>query len=510
MSNQPQTPDSQEAEVQDVNELIKQRHHKLELIKQTGKNPYPNQFKRNHYAQDLQDTYKDQDKQTLAEQDKIIVDVAGRIMLKRVMGKASFITLADMSGRIQAYVSKNDLGEERYNDFKTWDIGDIVGVTGYLFRTNTGELSVHATDVQLLTKSLRPLPDKFHGLSDTESRYRSRHLDLMTNDDSRNAFIVRSKVIAGIREFMLSERYMEVETPMMHVIPGGAVARPFVTHHNALDMPLFLRIAPELYLKRLVVGGFERVFEINRNFRNEGVSARHNPEFTMIEFYQAYSTYEDVMDLTERMFNKLAMDILGTTELEYQGEAISFKAPFERLPMTKAIERYAEGFDMSKIADRDYLAEYAKTVLKQEVKDIFGIGKLQTIVFEETAEHQLRQPTFVTEYPAETSPLARRNDDNPEITDRFELFIGGREIANGFSELNDPIDQAERFKQQVAEKDAGDDEAMHYDAEFVEALSYGLPPTAGEGIGIDRLVMLFTNAPSIRDVILFPHMRRKD
>ncbi len=510
MSNQPQTPDSQEAEVQDVNELIKQRHHKLELIKQTGKNPYPNQFKRNHYAQDLQDTYKDQDKQTLADQDKIIVDVAGRIMLKRVMGKASFITLADMSGRIQAYVSKNDLGEERYNDFKTWDIGDIVGVTGYLFRTNTGELSVHATDVQLLTKSLRPLPDKFHGLSDTESRYRSRHLDLMTNDDSRNAFIVRSKVIAGIREFMLSERYMEVETPMMHVIPGGAVARPFVTHHNALDMPLFLRIAPELYLKRLVVGGFERVFEINRNFRNEGVSARHNPEFTMIEFYQAYSTYEDVMDLTERMFNKLAMDILGTTELEYQGEAISFKAPFERLPMTKAIERYAEGFDMSKIADRDYLAEYAKTVLKQEVKDIFGIGKLQTIVFEETAEHQLRQPTFVTEYPAETSPLARRNDDNPEITDRFELFIGGREIANGFSELNDPIDQAERFKQQVAEKDAGDDEAMHYDAEFVEALSYGLPPTAGEGIGIDRLVMLFTNAPSIRDVILFPHMRRKD
>ncbi|MGL5251621.1 MAG: lysine--tRNA ligase, partial [Moraxella sp.] len=464
----------------------------------------------NHYAQDLQDTYKDQDKQTLADQDKIIVDVAGRIMLKRVMGKASFITLADMSGRIQAYVSKNDLGEERYNDFKTWDIGDIVGVTGYLFRTNTGELSVHATDVQLLTKSLRPLPDKFHGLSDTESRYRSRHLDLMTNDDSRNAFIVRSKVIAGIREFMLSERYMEVETPMMHVIPGGAVARPFVTHHNALDMPLFLRIAPELYLKRLVVGGFERVFEINRNFRNEGVSARHNPEFTMIEFYQAYSTYEDVMDLTERMFNKLAMDILGTTELEYQGEAISFKAPFERLPMTKAIERYAEGFDMSKIADRDYLAEYVKTVLKQEVKDIFGIGKLQTIVFEETAEHQLRQPTFVTEYPAETSPLARRNDDNPEITDRFELFIGGREIANGFSELNDPIDQAERFKQQVAEKDAGDDEAMHYDAEFVEALSYGLPPTAGEGIGIDRLVMLFTNAPSIRDVILFPHMRRKD
>ena len=509
MSNQPQNPEIEQP-VEDVNELIKQRHSKLDLIKQSGKNPYPNQFKRNHYAQDLQDSYKDQDKETLANNDKVVVNVAGRIMLKRVMGKASFITIADMSGRIQAYVSKNDLGDDVYADFKTWDIGDIVGITGYLFRTNTGELSVHATEVQLLTKSLRPLPDKFHGLSDTESRYRSRHLDLMTNDESRNAFIVRSKVIAGIREFMLAERYMEVETPMMHVIPGGAVARPFVTHHNALDMPLFLRIAPELYLKRLVVGGFERVFEINRNFRNEGVSARHNPEFTMIEFYQAYSTYEEVMDLTERMFNKLAMDILGTTELEYQGEAISFKAPFERLPMTKAIEKYAEGFDMSKVADRDYLADYVQNVLKQEVKDIFGIGKLQTIVFEETAEHQLRQPTFVTEYPAETSPLARRNDENPDITDRFELFIGGREIANGFSELNDPIDQAERFQQQVAEKDAGDDEAMHYDAEFVEALSYGLPPTAGEGIGIDRLVMLFTNAPSIRDVILFPHMRRKD
>ena len=509
MSNQPQNPEIEQP-VEDVNELIKQRHSKLDLIKQSGKNPYPNQFKRNHYAQDLQDSYKDQDKETLANNDKVVVNVAGRIMLKRVMGKASFITIADMSGRIQAYVSKNDLGDDVYADFKTWDIGDIVGITGYLFRTNTGELSVHTTEVQLLTKSLRPLPDKFHGLSDTESRYRSRHLDLMTNDESRNAFIVRSKVIAGIREFMLAERYMEVETPMMHVIPGGAVARPFVTHHNALDMPLFLRIAPELYLKRLVVGGFERVFEINRNFRNEGVSARHNPEFTMIEFYQAYSTYEDVMDLTERMFNKLAMDILGTTELEYQGEAISFKAPFERLPMTKAIEKYAEGFDMSKVADRDYLADYVQNVLKQEVKDIFGIGKLQTIVFEETAEHQLRQPTFVTEYPAETSPLARRNDENPDITDRFELFIGGREIANGFSELNDPIDQAERFQQQVAEKDAGDDEAMHYDAEFVEALSYGLPPTAGEGIGIDRLVMLFTNAPSIRDVILFPHMRRKD
>ena len=508
MPNQPQSPEN--TEVQDVNELIKQRHHKLDLIKQAGKNPYPNQFRREHYAQDLQTTYQDQDKQALADAKPVIVSVAGRMMLKRVMGKASFATIADMTGRIQAYISKNDIGEDAYNDFKTWDIGDIVGITGHLFRTNTGELSIHASDVQLLTKSLRPLPDKFHGLADTESRYRSRHLDLMTNDASRQTFIIRSQVIAGIRKFMLDARFMEVETPMMHVIPGGAVARPFITHHNALDMPLYLRIAPELYLKRLVVGGFERVFEINRNFRNEGVSARHNPEFTMIEFYQAYADYRDLMALTEQMFNQLAHDILGTTELTYQGEAISLKAPFVRLPMTQAIAQYAADFDMANIADRDYLANYVQNVLKQEVKDSFGIGKLQTIIFEETAEHQLRQPTFITEYPAETSPLARRNDDNPEITDRFELFIGGREIANGFSELNDPIDQAERFRQQVIEKDAGDDEAMHYDAEFIEALSYGLPPTAGEGIGIDRLVMLFADAPSIRDVILFPHMRRKD
>ena len=505
MSNQPQIPE----EVQDVNELIKQRHSKLDLIKQSGKNPYPNQFKRKHYAQDLQDSYADQDKETLANADKVLVTVAGRMMLKRVMGKASFATIADMTGRIQAYISKNDLGDEVYNDFKTWDIGDIVGITGYLFRTNTGELSVHATEIQLLTKSLRPLPDKFHGLSDTEARYRSRHLDLMTNESTRNAFQIRSQVIAGIRKYMLDERFMEVETPMMHVIPGGAVARPFVTHHNALDMPLYLRIAPELYLKRLVVGGFERVFEINRNFRNEGVSTRHNPEFTMIEFYQAYADFEDLMGLTENMISSLANEILGTTEIDYQGEAISLSAQFVRLPMTKAIEMYAENFDMNKITDREYLADYAKNVLKQQVKDGFGIGKLQTIIFEETAEHKLRQPTYVIEYPAETSPLARRNDDNPEITDRFELFIGGREIANGFSELNDPIDQAERFQAQVAEKEAGDDEAMHYDAEFVEALSYGLPPTAGEGIGIDRLVMLFANAASIRDVILFPHMRRK-
>ncbi len=491
------------------NDLIAQRLSKLKQLQQyaeqKGTTVYPNTFKRENYCGDLQKQFDGVDKAAIEAGDKVYVKVAGRVMLNR----GSFIVIQDMTGRIQLYVDRKGLNDETLELIKSLDLGDIVAATGYIGRSGKGDLYVHLEGFELLTKSLRPLPDKFHGLSDTEARYRHRHLDLMTNDDSRRAFIIRSQVIAGIREFMLGERFMEVETPMMHVIPGGAVARPFVTHHNALDMPLFLRIAPELYLKRLVVGGFERVFEINRNFRNEGVSARHNPEFTMIEFYQAYADYQDLMGLTERMFNQLAMDILGTTEFEYQGEALSFKAPFERLPMTKAIEKYADGFDMSQINNRDYLANYVKTVLKQEVKDNFGIGKLQTIIFEETAEHKLRQPTFITEYPAETSPLARRNDKNPEITDRFELFIGGREIANGFSELNDPIDQAERFRQQVAEKDAGDDEAMHYDAEYIEALEYGLPPTAGEGIGVDRLVMLFADAPSIRDVILFPHMRHK-
>lgn len=506
MSNQNQTPNQDEIQTQeDVNELIKQRHHKLDLIKQSGKNPYPNQFKREDYCGDLQAKFDGKSKEEIESADHVSVKVAGRVMLNR----GSFIVIQDMTGRIQLYVDRKNLDADTLAVIKSLDLGDIVAVAGYIGRSGKGDLYVHITELELLTKSLRPLPDKFHGLADTEARYRNRHIDLMMNEETRKTFIIRSQVIAGMRAFMLGERFMEVETPMMHVIPGGAVARPFITHHNALDMPLFLRIAPELYLKRLVVGGFERVFEINRNFRNEGVSARHNPEFTMIEFYQAYADYQDLMKLTETMFEKLATDILGTTELDYQGEAISFKAPFARLPMTKAIEMHAENFDMTKINDREYLADYVQNVLKEEVKDIFGIGKLQTIIFEETAETKLRQPTFITEYPAETSPLARRNDENPEITDRFELFIGGREIANGFSELNDPIDQDERFKQQVAEKDAGDDEAMHYDGDYIEALNYGLPPTAGEGIGIDRLVMLLANAPSIRDVILFPHMRRK-
>mgnify|MGYP000929556472 FL=1 len=501
--NQDQTP------VEDTNELIAQLQAKLDDISASGKQPYPNTFKRTDYAKDLQAAFDDVSKQEIEENvakgEKTQVNVAGRVMLNR----GAFIVIQDMTGRIQLYVARKELDPEVLATIKSLDLGDIVGVSGYIGRSGKGDLYVHIESLELLTKALRPMPNKFHGLADVEARYRNRHLDLMTNETTRDTFMMRSQVISGVRKFMLNERFMEVETPMMHPIPGGAVARPFATHHNALDMPLYLRIAPELYLKRLVIGGFERVFEINRSFRNEGVSTRHNPEFTMIEFYQAYADHHDLMDLTERLFNELAVDILGTTEITYQEEAISLKAPFERLSMPDAIAKYAENFDMAKITDRDYLAEYVSTVLKQQVKEGFGVGKLQTIIFEETAEHQLRQPTFITQYPAETSPLARRNDDNPEITDRFELFIGGRELANGFSELNDPADQAERFRGQVAEKDAGDDEAMHFDEEYIEALSYGLPPTAGEGIGIDRLVMLLTDSASIRDVILFPHMRRK-
>ncbi len=501
--NQDQTP------VQDTNELIAQLQAKLDDISASGKQPYPNTFKRTDYAQDLQMAFDGVSKQEIEEKaangEKTQVNVAGRVMLNR----GSFIVIQDMTGRIQLYVARKELDDETRASIKSLDLGDIVGVSGYIGRSGKGDLYVHIETIELLTKSLRPMPNKFHGLADVEARYRNRHLDLMTNETTRDTFMIRSQVISGIRKFMLNERFMEVETPMMHPIPGGAVARPFVTHHNALDMPLYLRIAPELYLKRLVVGGFERVFEINRSFRNEGVSTRHNPEFTMIEFYQAYADHNDLMDLTERLFNELAIDILGTADITYQEEAISLKAPFERLSMPDAIAKYAENFDTARMSDREYLADYVSTTLKQQVKEGFGIGKLQTIIFEETAEHQLRQPTFITQYPAETSPLARRNDDNPEITDRFELFIGGRELANGFSELNDPADQAERFRGQVAEKDAGDDEAMHFDEEYIEALSYGLPPTAGEGIGIDRLVMLLTDSASIRDVILFPHMRRK-
>ncbi|WFF37826.1 lysine--tRNA ligase [Moraxella nasibovis] len=505
MSKETQTPETQLSE----NDLIAQRHAKLKDLenkaKENGKTAYPNTFKREDYAGDLQAQFEGVDKETIENGEKVYAKVAGRVMLNR----GSFIVIQDMTGRIQLYVDRKGLDADTLELIKSLDLGDIVAGTGFLGRSGKGDLYVHLEQFELLTKSLRPLPDKFHGLTDTEVKYRQRYLDLMVNEETRKTFEIRSKVVAGIREYLTNERYMEVETPMMHIIPGGASARPFVTHHNALDMELFLRIAPELYLKRLVVGGFERVFEINRNFRNEGVSTRHNPEFTMIEFYQAYADYKDLMALTENMLEKLAMDILGTTDVPYGEEVFSFKAPFAKIPMSEAILKYNPNLTLDNINDREFLADFVKNTLKEEVKPSFGLGKLQTIVFEETVETQLRQPTFITEYPAETSPLARRNDDNPHITDRFEFFIGGRELANGFSELNDPIDQAERFKQQVAEKDAGDDEAMHYDADFIEALEYGLPPTAGEGIGIDRLVMLFANAPSIRDVILFPHMRHK-
>jgi len=501
--------DQIKTELTDTNELIRQRLEKLDVLKQKaseqGKSAYPNTFKREDYAQDLQEKFANVDKETIENGEKVYAKVAGRVMLNR----GSFIVISDMTGRIQLYVDRKGLPGQTLELIKSLDLGDIVGASGYIGRSGKGDLYVHLEEFELLTKSLRPLPDKFHGLTDTEVKYRQRYLDLMVNEETRKTFEIRAKVVSGIRAFLVDERFMEVETPMMHVIPGGASARPFITHHNALDMDLFLRIAPELYLKRLVVGGFDRVFEINRNFRNEGISTRHNPEFTMIEFYQAYADYKDLMSLTERMLEKLATDILGSTDVPYGDEVFSFKGPFKKITMFDAILEHNPTFATDDVNDREFLANFIKNELKQEIQPSFGLGKLQTIVFEETVETKLRQPTFVTEYPAETSPLARRNDDNQHVTDRFEMFIGGRELANGFSELNDPIDQAERFHEQVAQKDAGDDEAMHYDADFIEALEYGLPPTAGEGIGIDRLVMLFANAPSIRDVILFPHMRHK-
>lgn len=501
--------DQIKTELTDTNELIRQRLEKLDVLKQKaseqGKTAYPNTFKREDYAQDLQEKFANVDKETIENGEKVYAKVAGRVMLNR----GSFIVISDMTGRIQLYVDRKGLPGQTLELIKSLDLGDIVGASGYIGRSGKGDLYVHLEEFELLTKSLRPLPDKFHGLTDTEVKYRQRYLDLMVNEETRKTFEIRAKVVSGIRAFLVDERFMEVETPMMHVIPGGASARPFITHHNALDMDLFLRIAPELYLKRLVVGGFDRVFEINRNFRNEGISTRHNPEFTMIEFYQAYANYKDLMSLTERMLEKLATDILGSTDVPYGDEVFSFKGPFKKITMFDAILEHNPTFATDDVNDREFLANFIKNELKQEIQPSFGLGKLQTIVFEETVETKLRQPTFVTEYPAETSPLARRNDDNQHVTDRFEMFIGGRELANGFSELNDPIDQAERFHEQVAQKDAGDDEAMHYDADFIEALEYGLPPTAGEGIGIDRLVMLFANAPSIRDVILFPHMRHK-
>jgi lysyl-tRNA synthetase class 2 len=490
----------------DESEVYHIRKQKLAALRHDGFQ-FPNQFRRKYLAINLINQYSDHDKESLAEQ-QIHVAVAGRIVLRRVMGKASFIHIQDVSGRIQIYVRQNDLSEEAYEQFKHWDLGDIVGVTGELFKTNTGELSVHARQIELLTKSLRPLPDKFHGLSDQEMRYRKRYVDLIANEESRHTFIIRSQLVKALRQFMDDHLFLEVETPMMHPIPGGAVARPFITHHNSLDMQMYLRVAPELYLKRLVVGGFERVYEINRNFRNEGISTRHNPEFTMVEFYQAYADYLDMMDFTEALFHHLCDVVLGTRKVEYQEHVLDFSQPFARLSVLEAIMAFHADLDVKQLETVDG----CRAILESKgfpYKITDGLGKLQMILFEETVEHQLIQPTFITGYPTEVSPLARRSDSNPEVTDRFEFFIAGREIANGFSELNDPEDQAERFHRQVAEKDAGDDEAMHFDSDYIEALEYGLPPTAGEGIGIDRLVMLFTNSPSIRDVILFPHLRRE-
>ncbi len=490
---------------EDINKLMAERKQKLAALREAGP-VFPNDFRRDAISSDLHARFGETTAETL-EAEKPVFSIAGRMMLKRVMGKASFATLQDMGGRLQLYVQRDSIGEDVYTGFKQSDLGDIFGATGYLFKTRTGELSLHVTELRLLTKGLRPLPDKFHGMADVETKYRQRYVDLIVSEETRRTFRIRSQVVDGIRRFMAARDFMEVETPMMHVIPGGAAAKPFNTHHNALDMPLFLRIAPELYLKRLVVGGFERVFEINRNFRNEGVSTRHNPEFTMIEFYQAYADYNDLMDLTEDMLRTLATNILGSTDVPYQGEVFDFGGKFERLSMVDSILKYNPHLTREQLWDYDQAAEIVRSQLKMQVKSIWGIGKLHTLIFEETVETQLRQPTFITEYPAEVSPLARRNNDNEFITDRFEFFIGGREIANGFSELNDAEDQAERFMQQVREKEAGDDEAMHYDADFIRALEYGMPPTAGEGIGVDRLVMLFTDSASIRDVILFPHMR---
>ncbi|MDN2658457.1 lysine--tRNA ligase [Neptunomonas phycophila] len=486
---------SDNTQKQDENRLIAERREKLNALREAG-NAFPNQFRRDSYAQDLQDQYGDKTKEELAEAG-IKVSVAGRIMLNR----GAFMVLQDMTGRIQLYVNK-----ESRPFAKSLDLGDIVGVTGVLHKSGKGDLYVDLGEYQLLTKNLRPLPEKHKGLTDTEQRYRQRYVDLITNDDSRRVFEIRSKMVAGIRSYLADRRFVEAETPMLQVIPGGATARPFVTHHNALDMDMYLRIAPELYLKRLVVGGFERVFEINRNFRNEGLSTRHNPEFTMLEFYQAYADYKDLMDLTEDMLRTLAIDVLGSTTLTYQGSEFDLGQPFARISVYDSILKYNPEL---KPADLDTLDAARATAEKLgiHIKDSFGLGKVQIEIFEETVEHLLQQPTFITEYPAEVSPLARRNDDNDFITDRFEFFMGGREVANGFSELNDSEDQAERFRQQVLDKDAGDDEAMHYDADYINALEYGLPPTAGEGIGIDRLVMFFADCDSIRDVLLFPAMR---
>ncbi len=489
---------------QDTHRIIAERRAKLNAIREKGV-AYPNDFYRQNLAAELVEKYENHDRDTL-DLNPVIVKVAGRIMLKRTMGKITFANIQDMSGQIQIFVADNAPGKAEHEAFKHHDIGDIIGVDGVLFKTKTGELTVRARAVRLLAKSLRPLPDKFHGLTDQELRYRQRYVDLIVNEDTRLVFVQRSRIIQAIRNFLLARRFLEVETPMMQPIPGGAAARPFVTHHNALDMDLYLRVAPELYLKRLVVGGFEKVFEISCNFRNEGISTKHNPEFTMLEFYVAYVDYHYLLAAIPQMILEVAQTVVGTAKITYQGHEIDFDKPYARMTITEAIKQHHPGITDALLNDREALIARLKG-LGIAYRPADGIGGLQLTLFENTTEDKLIQPTFILDYPAEVSPLARRSDKNPEIAERFELYIAGREIANGFSELNDPEDQAARFQQQVRQKEAGDAEAMHYDADYIRALEYGMPPASGAGIGIDRLVMLFTDSPSIRDVILFPLLR---
>jgi len=487
----------------DENHLIAERRAKLAKLRERGV-AFPNDFRRTALAAHLLTGYGEKAAEVL-DAEAVQVSVAGRLRIKRVMGKASFAKLEDSTGQIQIFLQRETLGDS-YDEFKTWDVGDIVGAQGVLFKTKTGELSVRVLGLRLLTKSLRPLPDKWHGIADTEMRYRRRYVDLIMNEPTRQVFETRSRIIRYLRAFLDARGFLEVETPMLHPIPGGAAARPFKTHHNALDVDMYLRIAPELYLKRLTVGGFERVYEINRNFRNEGVSTKHNPEFTMLELYQAYADYQDLMVMIEELFQGVADAVVGNRKLVYQGAEYDLSTGFKRMTIEEIILANNPELDAKALRDVDYLRR-ACDRLKIPYKNADGAGKLQIEIFERTGEHTLLQPTFAYAYPAEVSPLSRRNDHDPFITDRWEFFIGGRELANGFSELNDAEDQAQRFKDQVARKDAGDEEAMYYDADYVRALEYGMPPTAGLGLGVDRMVMLFTDSPSIRDVLLFPHMR---
>ncbi|TMG87818.1 MAG: lysine--tRNA ligase [Betaproteobacteria bacterium] len=495
---------SDDAAPQNENQIIAERRAKLRALRERGQ-AYPNDFRRDSLAGALHEAHDGKTNEAL-EAEPLAVAVAGRMMLKRVMGKASFATLQDMSGRIQLYIASDAVGVEAHDAFKHWDLGDIVGACGTLFKTRTGELSVRVAELRLLAKALRSLPEKFHGLTDQEQKYRQRYVDLITSAESRRVFMARSQIVQTIREFFVARGYLEVETPMMHPIPGGATARPFVTHHNALDTDLYLRVAPELYLKRLVVGGMEKVFEINRNFRNEGISTRHNPEFSMLEFYEAYREYRYLMDLTEELLREVGTKVAGTTTIEYQDIPIDLGGPFDRLTMAEAIAKHNPRYALAELGKAQYL-KAALGTLGVDMLPTDGIGVLQLKLFEATTEEKLVQPTFIVAYPVDVSPLARASDADPAVTDRFELFITGREIANGFSELNDPEDQAARFLAQAKAKEAGDAEAMHYDADYIRALEYGLPPTAGEGVGIDRLVMLLTDSPSIRDVILFPQLK---